>query len=247
MGIVDPPDGWDLARIDPSNPPPAPWEIQPSHPELLEALADEFIASNYRIRPLIRLIATSSAYQLSSRYPGEWEPSFTRYFAKHFPRRLSAEEAYDALAQATMTVTPFFVEGFDEPLTHAIQLPDPSEPRHDPANFFLFNFGTGDWWRKPRNTNSNVVQVLYLMNDYLPVSRTFGNSHGLGHTRVAQLTASRMDDGEAIRELFLATLGRSPDERELSLALGHRKGDREQWLSDIQWVLLNKLDFLFNY
>ena len=38
-----------------------------------------------------------------------------------------------------------------------------------------------------------------------------------------------MDDGEAIRELFLATLGRSPDERELSLALGHRKGDREQY------------------
>ena len=70
------------------------------------------------------MIATSSAYQLSSRYPGEWEPSFTRYFAKHFPRRLSAEEAYDALAQATMTVTPFFVEGFDEPLTHAIQLPE---------------------------------------------------------------------------------------------------------------------------
>jgi uncharacterized protein DUF1501 len=29
----------DLARLDPSNPPPSPWTLQPSHPELLEALA----------------------------------------------------------------------------------------------------------------------------------------------------------------------------------------------------------------
>src|SRR5206468_5785519 len=40
-GIVDPPDAWDLARIDPKNPPPAPWTLQPSHPELLERLTDE--------------------------------------------------------------------------------------------------------------------------------------------------------------------------------------------------------------
>ena len=47
VGLVDPPDGWDLMRIDPSNPPPAPWELQPTHPALLEALTDEFIANHY--------------------------------------------------------------------------------------------------------------------------------------------------------------------------------------------------------
>jgi hypothetical protein len=44
MGIVDPPDSWDLARIDPKSA-PAPetgFGLQPSHPELIEALATEF-------------------------------------------------------------------------------------------------------------------------------------------------------------------------------------------------------------
>ena len=38
MGIVDPPDQFDLARLDPSNPPPAPWSLQPSNPALLNEL-----------------------------------------------------------------------------------------------------------------------------------------------------------------------------------------------------------------
>ena len=73
-GIVDPVDGWDLARIDPNNPPPEPWTLQPTHPELIERLADEFIQSNFNIRRIIRLIVQSNAYQLSSRYQGEWRP-----------------------------------------------------------------------------------------------------------------------------------------------------------------------------
>ena len=36
---MDPPDTFDLARLDPNDPPPAPWTIQPSNPELLNALA----------------------------------------------------------------------------------------------------------------------------------------------------------------------------------------------------------------
>ena len=39
QGIVDPPGQWDLARLDPANPPPNPWTLQPTHPELIEALA----------------------------------------------------------------------------------------------------------------------------------------------------------------------------------------------------------------
>jgi hypothetical protein len=38
-GIVDPPDTFDPARLDPDNPPPAPWTLQPSNAALLNALA----------------------------------------------------------------------------------------------------------------------------------------------------------------------------------------------------------------
>ena len=39
VGIVDPPLDFDLARMDPAKPPPGPWTMQPTHPELLDALA----------------------------------------------------------------------------------------------------------------------------------------------------------------------------------------------------------------
>jgi hypothetical protein len=101
VGIVDPPLDFDPARLDPAKPPPAPWTIQPSHPELLEALAKDFREHNYDLRRLIRLIVTSSTYQLSSHFDGEWKAAYAPYFARHFVRRLPAETIADAISQAT--------------------------------------------------------------------------------------------------------------------------------------------------
>ena len=56
------------------------------HPELLEALTDAFINSGYRIRPVIRLMVESNAWQLSSRYEGQWKAPYAWYFAKQTPR-----------------------------------------------------------------------------------------------------------------------------------------------------------------
>src|SRR5581483_1533759 len=102
-GIVDPPDGWDLDRVDPDNPPPSPWPVQNTQPELLEALADSFINSNYSIKSVVRTIVNSTVYQLSSRYTGKWNPAYYADFARHDPRRLSAEELWDGIAVATQT------------------------------------------------------------------------------------------------------------------------------------------------
>jgi hypothetical protein len=58
VGIVDPPDNWDLARIDPNNPPAAStgFGLQPSNPALLEAFATEFMSSGYSLQHMIRLM-----------------------------------------------------------------------------------------------------------------------------------------------------------------------------------------------
>ncbi len=96
-GIVDPPLAFDLLRQDPSNPPPEPWTVQPSHPQLLDALAEDFRASGYDLRRLMKTIVKSRAYQLSSYAPWESDPSHDRYFARHQVRRLSAEEFWDAV------------------------------------------------------------------------------------------------------------------------------------------------------
>jgi hypothetical protein len=64
--------------------------------------------------------------------------------------------------------------------------------------------------------------------------------------RVHEIDADYRDDTDAIRRMFLATLTRYPTARELTLVLDRRTGPRYQWLSDLQWALLNKLDFAFN-
>ena len=248
QGIVDPVDGWDLARLDPNNPPPAPWTIQPSHPELMESLADEFVRGNYSVKKLIRLIASSSSYQLSSQHPGPWRPEYDRYFARHYTRRLTAEQIYDAMSIATGTETPMAVEGFALPVMYANQLPDPTEPRND-GNIrnFLSNFGRGDWWQNPRTFTSTVLQVLFVMNDTTVNYRTFANRDGGRPTRVATLLESGISDRLAIEQLFLATLTRFPSDDEIDSIMKTRTGNREQWMADVQWALLNKLDFVFHH
>jgi len=89
-GIVDPPDTFDPARLDPDNPPPAPWTLQPTNAKLLNALAQHFVASGFDLKALQREIANSDTYQLSSRYNGTWDDAWEPYFARKFVRRLWA-------------------------------------------------------------------------------------------------------------------------------------------------------------
>jgi hypothetical protein len=252
VGIVDPPDNWDLARLDPAHPPDPStgFALQPSNPALLEALATEFINSGYSLQHMIRLMVTSNAYQLSSRPPDGWQSIYSSYFAKHIPKRMTAEQIYDAVTAATGTATPMYVEGFDTPLMYAGQLPDPTEPRTDGnIQYFLSQFGRGDWFNQPRNSTSTILQVLFLMNDNQINARTFASRDGSRSTRVATLLASNLSEDEMVRQLFLSTLGREATDDEKAALQANRalRTSREDWLTDVQWALLNKLDFIFNY
>ena len=86
-GLVDPPD--DMSRANP-----------PVHPELLDALAGHFVATKFDLRDLIRTIAISEAYGLSSATVAGNERD-TRLFSHQMPRPLTAHQMADALAQAT--------------------------------------------------------------------------------------------------------------------------------------------------
>jgi hypothetical protein len=249
-GIVDPPDAWDLARVDPARLPPEGWPFQNSNPELLEALADHFIKHNYSIREMARLMTNSTVYQLSSTYPGEWKDAYTRYFARAHARRLTAEAAYDSIITATRTEAPMTVLGWDRPVTYANQLPDPTEPATDGGvTNLLTQFGRGNWMTIATNNGPTLLGLLYSMNDSFVILRTFGDTRAsvVPNNRVSQIHAFATSDEDAIRRMFLATLTRYPTEAEMTIMLANRIGTRDQWLSDLQWALLNKLDFIFNY
>jgi hypothetical protein len=250
-GIVDPPDAWDLDRVDPKASLPSDWVMQNSNPELLESLAGLLIQNNYRLQPLIRQIVASETYQLSARYtPGQWKPAYVRYFARHEARRLSAEQMYDSMTTATHTEQPMTLALRPAPVWYANQLPDPTEPFTDSRVVdFLNQLGRGNWLTIDRSSDPTLLGLLYQMNDPQNVNRSLGLSNAnVGATNIVHdIDASYPDDQQAIRRMFLATLTRYPTDREMTLSMQARNGPRYQWLSDLQWALLSKLDFAFNY
>lgn len=71
----------------------------PSHPELLDFLAAEFVADGWSIKRLIRRITTSRAYRLSSHATDQQiaDDPENRWFARHNRRSLDAESIRDAI------------------------------------------------------------------------------------------------------------------------------------------------------
>ena len=66
-------------------------------------------------------------------------------------------------------------------------------------------------------------------------------------SRVEQLIKSDKSNAAIVDELYLATLSRKPRDEEKQLAVQWLDADRKQGAEDLQWSLLNKLDFIFNY
>src|SRR5262249_14404368 len=122
-GFVEPTNQFDPARLDPDNPPPDPWTLQPNQPRLLNALAQSFIDSKYDLKALMRTIALSDTYQLSSRYSGTWNPRWEDMYARHLPRRLWAEEVHDAILQSSNVPQTYPVPGLPA-VNSAMKLPD---------------------------------------------------------------------------------------------------------------------------
>src|SRR5262249_49323366 len=72
----------------------------PSHPELLDELAQQFIAHRFDVKYLIRALVATQTYQRTSvsSHPGQDDP---HWFARMPVRGLSAEQLFDSLAEAT--------------------------------------------------------------------------------------------------------------------------------------------------
>ena len=230
-GIVDPPLAWDLDRQDPRNPPPAPWTIQPSHPELLDALARDFQQHNYDLRHVMRTICRSKAYQLSSRFEGEYKPEWDRYYARKLVRHLSAEELYDAVSKATDV----FGHGIHY-VRDTYGVSDQGRPDQELQRFL--NLQTGD--------KGSIVQESLMLNSDVIKEKIVPSPDG---SRVRKLLTKTpaLSNKELAEALFLATLSRYPAKDELATAVKHLEDYRDKGAEDLQWALINKLEFQVNY
>ena len=130
----------------------------PTNPELLDALALDFIKHKFDVKQLIRSIMTSIAYQLSSE-PHVGNLHDKQNYARAYPRRLLAEVMLDAISNVTGVPENF--AGLPKG-TRAIQLPDESV-----RSYFLDVFGrptreTPCECERPRE--ANLAQALHLLN-----------------------------------------------------------------------------------
>jgi hypothetical protein len=245
--FVSPSNGFDLARLDPNNPPPEPWTLQPTNPQLLDAMALWLRGNSYDLRALVSLIAKSNAYQLSAVYPGTWNVSYVPYYARKYVRRLDAEEIHDAIAKATGILGNYTINGSElPPVQWAMQLPDTREPRSSPiVAAFLNAFGRGDRDTTFRRSDASLLQSLNMMNNAFVDSRIGPNNVG---SRVQILVLQNAGAQTIIRELFMNTLSRPPSNDEINLftPMFQQQGNRVS-AEGLQWMLLNKMDFLFNY
>jgi hypothetical protein len=224
-GIVEPVDDFRA-----SNP--------PCNPELLDALAADFIAHQFDLKHALRTILNSATYQLSSRTNPFNEHDAT-YFSHYAVRQLPAEQLLDAICQVTGVPEPF--KGV--PLgTRAAQLPD-GELFHP----FLKAFG------KParaiececeRDSDATLEQALLLQAGRV-IDGKVRSENGLA-TRLAESKAANDDLAEL---LFLRTLSRFPSAAERQLVVGRLAAapDRRRALEDLLWMLLNHREFVFQH
>lgn len=233
LGLVEPTNAFDLSKL----------ATQPTHPELLEALTDEFIAKGYSIRSLLRTMATSNAYQLSAAYTvGTWNDSWVPYYARRYPRRMMAEVVFDAMAVATNVPASFTVQGSSN-VGRALQMPDPLEGRRVTATNFINNFGRGDRDETARSNDSSIVQALAMLNDQTVIQRVRRTT---ANSTVNKVLAASSDPGTITDQLYLATLSRKPTAQERQIAVDYLKaGTLAERAEDLQFVLLNSLEFLF--
>src|SRR2546425_6228547 len=264
VGFVEPYDGFDLLRLDPNNPPPKPWTIQPTNPQLLDAMAKDFQANNYSLQHLFKTIMKSSAYQLSTQYPAEWKESYVPYYARRFVRVLTGPEVADALAQVTGNLYSFNLKG--QTVTRVKQLSNPTGLRggsagrnNDAARLASItpqkgNDGTAvsalmqAFFQSGRETppslanRASAVQAMMMMNSPAVTNRLRPET-GL----LQQLLKSGKSDSDVVEELFLTAIARTPTKEEIEVAGRIMQANRSQGASDILWALLNTPEFLLNY
>ncbi len=237
-GIVEPHDEFDLARQDPADLPDG-WQLQPTHPELLDELAADFRRSNYSLRHLFRTVCNSSAYQLSASFPGEWHPRYKPYFARKFVRMLTAEELHDAIVISTSRPGKFKFGG--DVVGMAMKL---SEPQGDTdLKYLMRTFGQSTRRNPPKPLNGSLRQPLALMQSPVVSERIKAG----GDSRIQRLLDSYDDDGRVVDEIFLATLARSPSEDERLVAMSELASDRTRGAENLQWALINNVEFFFNH
>jgi len=207
-------------------------ENEPTHPELLAALAKEFADSGFDIKHMIHGITSSKAYQRTSKPAGDNRDDRTLYSHQAI-KVLSGEQLYDSL---TGVIGP--IGGKDNAMVKKAARGGPQGPRDQFAAFFQ-----GSDNPKPTEYEAGIPQALQLMNSPAMAAARLTNVV----TRATEVSRGVSAD-KAIEKLYLMTLSRRPtadETKKMTDFVAKHEGPRAAY-ADILWVLLNSSEFALN-
>ncbi len=219
----------------------------PTHPELLDWLAMEFIDHGWCVKHMHRLIVTSSAYRQASHGPElvasiQNDPN-NKWLARMTVRRLAAEQVRDAALVVTDELDPRLGgEGADKIARRSIYL----KVIRNKRDVFLDVFDVPDGMASMpiRNVTTTPTQALMMINGPFMLYRS-----KILAGRVEKAAKGSENPIEAkVNEVYRLTLGRKPSSEELDLAstfLEEGEGKPNERLADLCHVLLNSNEFLY--
>jgi hypothetical protein len=239
---------------------------KPSNQELLDYLASEFVAHDYSMKWLHKLILTSETYRLSSKVDSGLADKNIAVDARntylwHFRlQRLAAEPIWDSIHFASgdldLSVGGKSFQLSDPDQKQKIFLPKESVtdsrvsrrgvymlrgyiPSTDVMNNFLTSFDVDDG-RTPCPVRTQTVtapQALFTMNDGLVEKES-------EKLAVAVLQDASGDVDAAVKSAFQRTLGRKPLPAELDYALTYINKDPAR-MKELAWLLFNLDEFIY--
>jgi Protein of unknown function (DUF1553)/Protein of unknown function (DUF1549) len=222
----------------------------PSHPELLDHLANRFLADGWSLKKLVRAVVLTRSYQLASdatEQHRKLDPSNILVW-RHAPRRLTAEEFRDATLAAAGTLNPKRPEGSPAKAMKMVEMRDNGPEAngiHEAADksrsrsvylpllrgvtpHALEAFDPVDQTlvSGSRDTTTVPGQALFLLNS------SFVRRQSLALAE-RELKDTQATDGERVQRIYRRTLGRTPTEKELSRAVAflaeYESGAREEF------------------
>jgi len=216
-----------------------------SNPELMAFLEKELLEHNYDPRHLIRLIASSHTYQLTSDPASAEDVGSEENYARATVRRYPAEVVIDA-AHRALGVEHKFKDPHKS--TRAVGMPGvekvhlSSDPGHGERFLKLFGkpprLNSSDTERSDETTLGQVFE--------LTGGETLNNLIKDSNNRIGKLLAQKKSDAEIIEQLYWSTLTRAPTDKEREVMQSHidSANDRRAALEDIAWSLLNAKEFI---
>ena len=232
----------------------------PSHPELLDWLAVEFVERDWSVKEIHRLLMTSEAYRMASAFQdvdsAKRDP-LNRLLWRYRPHRLEAETVRDAIMTASggidftvggPPVFPYVPEKILASQAHGTWRNQPDGPPVWRRSVYVYRrrslgFPFFDTFDLPdqnvtaaaRNVSTVPTQALTLMN----------NPFVLGQAELFAERLEREAPGDIDRQIDLGyriAVTRPPDERETAVARELVAGGS---LVDLTHVLLNLNEFLY--